>query len=70
MIGSRLVPTCASARLCANDCACANLSRTGEANAPDGLICLHEQTCLEEAQLALRAVARRRLPLAGAVHGG
>ncbi len=69
---------CAARPYCASDCMCANLARTGAANAPDGLICLLEQTCLAEARLALEELARRparrsrrrrRLPLAGAVRG-
>jgi uncharacterized protein len=58
---------CSSATLCANDCACANVGRTGRADLPDGLICALEQACIEEAARALSELSQRpqrRLPVA------
>jgi uncharacterized protein len=56
---------CAAAPVCANDCACANTTRTGRADLPDGLICALEQACAREAARALKEIAlgRRRLPV-------
>lgn len=57
---------CSAQGACSNDCACANLARTGDAARPDGLVCLLEQGLLDEAAAALEELARgrRRLPLA------
>lgn len=61
---------CGVADLCTNDCACANLARTGRADLPDGLICLFETACLTEAARALQEVSsgRRRLPVLEVQH--
>lgn len=62
---------CSVRALCARDCACANLARTGDPARPDGLVCLLEQACLREAARALNEIAagRRRLPVLEAVGG-
>lgn len=48
---------CAANGLCANDCACDHLARTGRVGAPDGLTCALEQALIREARAGLAALA-------------